>query len=78
MLSGVIIAGNRTTPAYTLDICHPLQGLNHSSGFQAVPMVNAPSCVQKLLQYGSVLEPERPSLPGASEPPDPPPPKSPA
>jgi hypothetical protein len=72
----VIVAGTRTAAAFTLDICHPLPGLNHSSRFQAVPMVNAPSCVHKLSQYGCVREPDHRPLLRAGEPPDPPPPKS--
>ena len=76
-LSGVTIAGTAGTPAFTLDICHPVPGANHGLGFSAVPLSNAPRSIERPLPSGAAQEPQVPLVIRASEAPDPPPPKLP-
>jgi hypothetical protein len=75
LLSGVIITTSDSGPAFTLDICHPLPGLNHSSGFSPVPLVDGPPSLDQPFPCGIVYQPQTPPVIGASEAPDPPPPK---
>jgi hypothetical protein len=76
LLSGVTLMVNHGAPAFTLDICHPLPGVNHSSGFFAVPLVSGPA-VQRPFLFGPALKSQTPFVIRESEAPDPPPPKLP-
>jgi len=75
-LSGVTIAGTEGPPAFTLDICHPLPGVNHGLGFSAVPLINTLLSIERPLPCGAAHELRSPLVIRAIEPPDPPPPKS--
>lgn len=74
-LSGVTITKAEGPPAVTLNICHPLPGLNHGSGFSPAPLVTGPS-VEAPVPCGAADEPRTPPAIRASAAPDPPPPKS--
>jgi hypothetical protein len=76
MFEGVIIAANDGAPSLTLNICHPLPGLNQGSGFSAVPLTSGPPPFEKPAMRGVAGEPPTPSLIRASERPDTPPPKT--
>lgn len=77
LLSGVtIITTTDNTPAFTLNICHPLPGFNEGSGFSAVPLVEKTSALEKPSLLGTVVEAQDPSIVRASERPDIPPPKT--
>lgn len=76
MLSGIAIMVNHDAPTFTLNICHPLPGVNHGSGFSAVPLVSGPS-IQRLFLSGTAPEYRTSSVIQESEAPDPPPPKLP-
>jgi hypothetical protein len=75
LLSGVIITRTEGAPAFTLNICHPLPGLNHGSGFSAVPLVDGPPALDKPSPRGAADDSQTPPVIRASEAPDPPPPK---
>jgi hypothetical protein len=75
LLSGVIITRTQGAPAFTLNICHPLPGLNHGSGFSAVPLVEAQPALDKPSPRGAADDSRTPPVICASEAPDPPPPK---
>ncbi len=76
-LSGVIITRTEGAPAFTLNICHPIPGLNHGSGFSAVPLVDGPPAVEKPSPRGTNDEAQAAPVLRTSDAPDPPPPKTP-
>jgi hypothetical protein len=76
LLSGVIITRTHGAPALTLNICHPLPGLNQGSGFSAVPLVDGQPSVEQPFCCGTAEDARTPAVIRASETPDPPPPKS--
>lgn len=76
LLSGVVIVGTHDGPAFTLNICHPLPGLDHGASFPAVPLVDGRPSLEKPSLYIVLHEADTPPLSFMSEAPDPPPPKS--
>jgi hypothetical protein len=74
-LSGVIVTATHGAPAFTLDICYPLPGLNQGSGFFPVPLVDNLLSVARPSRCGTADDPPASPLMSASEAPDPPPPK---
>jgi hypothetical protein len=76
MFEGVIISANNGPPSLTLNICHPLPGLDQGAGFSAVPLTSGPPPFEKPAMRGVASEPPTPSLIRASERPDTPPPKA--
>jgi hypothetical protein len=75
-LSGVIVTGAQGPPAFTLDICHSLPGINHGLAFSPFPLGNMRCSIDGPLPSGTVPELRAPLVIRASEAPDPPPPKS--
>jgi hypothetical protein len=75
-LSGVTITGAEGAPAFTLDICHPLPGINHGVAFSAFPLGHILCSIDRPLPSGAAPELRAPLVIRASEAPDPPPPKS--
>lgn len=77
LVSGVaIVRSPNNTPAFTLNICRPLPGLNQGSGFSAVPLVEKILAFEKPPLRGIVFETSAPSLNRANERPAIPPPKT--
>ncbi|MGH7905599.1 MAG: hypothetical protein ACREP6_03135 [Candidatus Binataceae bacterium] len=77
VVTGIILMPN-SPPAFTLDICHPLQSFDAPSNVSLAPL-NAP-CVFTVLLHDRGVAPEA-SFGFAARPgdtPDPPPPRSPA
>lgn len=75
-LSGVIVTRTDGGPVLTVNICHPPPGLDRSSGFSPVPLMEEPPSPGRLLPCGIVYEAETVRMIRAGEAPDPPPPKS--
>jgi hypothetical protein len=75
-LSGVIVTGAQGPPAFTLDICHSVPGINHGLAFSPFPLGNMQCSIARPLPSGAVPELWVPLVIRAGEAPDPPPPKS--
>jgi hypothetical protein len=75
-LSGVAIIGIEGSPAFTLDICHPVPGINHGAAFSAFSLGNTLCLFDRHVPRGVAPELHEPLVIRASEAPDPPPPKS--
>jgi hypothetical protein len=75
-LSGMIITGTQGPPAFTLNICHPLPGINHGVAFSPFPLGNMLCSIDRPLPSGVAPELHELLVIRASEAPDPPPPKS--
>jgi hypothetical protein len=75
-LSGAIIAGAQGPPAFTLNICHPIPGINHGVAFSPFPLGNMLCSINRPLPSGAAPELRDLLVIRASEAPDPPPPKS--
>jgi hypothetical protein len=75
-LSGVVLTATEGTPAFTVDICHPLPSLTYTSGFSAVPLNDVQPSLERPLPSGMVCEAHTSPVIRASEAPDPPPPRS--
>jgi hypothetical protein len=72
-ITGVIVIDSK--PAFTLDICHPLQSADRSSGTSIIALPPPQRPAQVLAQKGAATDSAavRPIRP--SDKPDPPPPK---
>ncbi len=72
---GVIIVADRSGPSISMDICHPLQSLETSSGTVLVARPARPELEAKIVSHESVAQ--FVSIPKSkfADAPDPPPPK---
>lgn len=75
LCAGVIVTRTNGAPALTLNICHPLPGLNQGSGFSAVPLIDRQPSVERPSSYTSAYEATVWPLIRPGKAPDPPPPK---
>jgi hypothetical protein len=75
MFEGVIVTVSAGSPTFTLNICHPLPGLNQGAGFSAVPLASGAPVLERPAQHGVVGTPPAPAAILAIECPDTPPPK---
>ncbi len=75
-LSGVTITDTAGPPAFTLDICHPVPGVNHGLAVFAFPLGNTLRSIERPRFSGVAHESRTLLIIRASEAPDPPPPKS--
>ncbi len=72
---GGIVIVNSPTPAFTLDICHPLPGMDRTTGTLSLARP-APAAERIMLaDAGAVLDARIALADAFSPPPDPPPPK---
>lgn len=75
MLSGIVLIAD-PTPAYTLDVCHPLASASFNLDQSAAPLIPAqmaapaPALVDSACEYVSLFSPK------PNRAPDPPPPKT--
>ncbi len=76
LLSGVTSADTHGPPAFTLNICHPIPGINHGAAFSAFPLGTMLCSFNQSLPSGAAPELWSPLVIRASEAPDPHPPKS--
>lgn len=72
---GVIVVADRSGPALSVDICHPLQSLGTSTGAVAIARPAQPRMAAKIVAHESTVQ--FVSIPKSrfAEAPDPPPPK---
>ncbi len=75
MLSGIVLIAE-PTPAFTLDICHPLASASFSLDRSAAPLIPAQMAApaHAIVDFSYVYT--SPLLPKSNPAPDPPPPKS--
>jgi hypothetical protein len=75
MLSGIVLIAD-PTPAYTLDICHPLTACSFSLDQSAAPLVPAQLTAPALVILKFIYEYALPFSPRPNPAPDPPPPRN--
>jgi hypothetical protein len=82
LLGGMPIVASRAAPdsrpAFTLDICHPLQAVNAASGPCNLPILHAQAIAHKPALVGILAEAIFTMATRPADAPDPPPPKTPA
>lgn len=76
LLTGLIVVRTDGLPALTLNICHPLPGLNHGSGFSAVPLVKVTPALGYHSGRSAAIESPTLCVIPTTECPDTPPPKA--
>lgn len=75
ILTGVVVAGQDSKPAFTLDICHPIGGATHTLTPDEAPLVPAQGMAQTLYESGTVDASLTTFCSRLGEAPIPPPPK---
>jgi hypothetical protein len=74
MLTGVVVIAD-SKPAFTLDVCHPLNAASYNLSPSTAPLVPMHAAAQPLADWGMAREFVALLPPGAARAPDPPPPK---
>jgi hypothetical protein len=72
-ITAVIVVDSK--PAFTLDICHPLQSIDRTSGASTIALPSSQPPAQALAQNGVATDPAVVRRIRPSDKPDPPPPK---
>lgn len=72
---GVIVVSDRSGPAISMDICHPLQSLGTSTGAVAIARPAQPRIAAKTVAHESAAQFVSIAKTRFAEAPDPPPPK---
>lgn len=72
---GVIVVSDRSGPAISMDICHPLQSLGTSTGAVAIARPAQPQIVAKIVSQEPAFQLVSIAHTRLAEAPDPPPPK---
>ena len=75
-VSGVILVRSTDQPAFTLDICHSVPGLNHGWDCSAAPLMNSRCWFERPLLSGPVGHSSLQFPSRIGDAPDPPPPET--